>query len=150
MSDPAREFLLKSVVLTAFASFAFIAAAASGAAHAQGSEARSQGWTGKASFYSHGARTASGARFRPRGLTAAHRSLPFGTKLRVTNLANQRSVTVTVNDRGPFIRSRILDLSAGAADALGFRHKGVTTIRMVRLDHGQQQASLQSIDNFER
>ncbi|MBX9740985.1 MAG: septal ring lytic transglycosylase RlpA family protein [Beijerinckiaceae bacterium] len=129
---------------------AFAAAAPSGAAHANGSQAQGAGWTGKASFYSHGARTASGARFQPRGLTAAHRSLPFGTRLQVTNLANNRTVTVTVNDRGPFIRGRILDLSAGAADVLGFRHKGVATIRMVRLDRGQQQASLQSIDKLER
>lgn len=134
---------MKSVLFAAFASFAVTAVAASGAAHAQQSQASGQGWTGKASFYSHGARTASGARFRPQGLTAAHRSLPFGTKLRVTNLANNRSVTVTVNDRGPFVRSRILDLSAGAADALGFRRSGVARIRMVRVDGGQQQASLQ-------
>jgi rare lipoprotein A len=141
---------LKSSVFVAFASIAFAAAAPSGAAHANGSQAQGAGWTGKASFYSHGARTASGARFQPRGLTAAHRSLPFGTRLQVTNLANNRTVTVTVNDRGPFIRGRILDLSAGAADVLGFRHKGVATIRMVRLDRGQQQASLQSIDKLER
>jgi rare lipoprotein A len=67
-------------------------------------------------------------------LTAAHRSLPFGTVLRVTNLANQRSITVTVNDRGPFIRGRILDVSSGAADALGFRGAGVTQVRIEKVD----------------
>ncbi len=98
-----------------------------GAAHAQS-------WTGKASFYSHGTRTASGSRFQPSALTAAHRSLPFGTVLRVTNLANQRSIMVTVNDRGPFVRGRILDVSSGAADALGFRGAGVAQVRIEKLD----------------
>ena len=98
-----------------------------GAAHAQS-------WTGKASFYSHGTRTASGAKFQPGALTAAHRSLPFGTVLRVTNLTNQRSITVTVNDRGPFIRGRILDVSSGAADALGFRGAGVTQVRIETIE----------------
>lgn len=98
-----------------------------GAAHAQS-------WTGKASFYSHGTRTASGAKFQPGALTAAHRSLPFGTVLRVTNLANQRSIHVTVNDRGPFIKGRILDVSSGAADALGFRQSGVTQVKIEKIE----------------
>ena len=87
-------------------------------------------WTGKASYYSGGGRTASGARFNPGGLTAAHRSLPFGTHLRVTNLGNGRSVQVTVNDRGPFIRSRLIDMSRGAADALGFRRAGTARVKI--------------------
>jgi rare lipoprotein A len=66
-------------------------------------------------------------------LTAAHRSLPFGTRLRVTNLANQRSVFVTVNDRGPFTGGRIIDLSAGAADVIGMRNAGVAQVRIERL-----------------
>ncbi len=98
-----------------------------GAAHAES-------WTGKASFYSHGTRTASGSRFQPNALTAAHRSLPFGTVLRVTNLANQRSILVTVNDRGPYLRSRILDVSSGAADALGFRGAGIAQVRIEKVD----------------
>lgn len=81
---------------------------------------------GKASYYGHelaGKRTASGARFNPRGFTAAHRSLPFGTRLKVTHRG--RSVIVTVNDRGPFVRGRVLDISKGAASAIGLVGKGV-------------------------
>jgi rare lipoprotein A len=81
--------------------------------------------SGKASYYGSesGARTASGARYNPMGMTAAHRSLPFGTKLKVTHAG--RSVVVTVNDRGPFIRGRVLDLSKGAAQAIGLTGRGV-------------------------
>ena len=118
-----KRHLFAALVSAAFIAPVFI----DGAAHAES-------WTGKASFYSHGTRTASGAKFQPGALTAAHRSLPFGTVLRVTNLANQRSVTVTVNDRGPFVRGRILDLSSGAADALGFRNAGVTQVKIEKLD----------------
>jgi rare lipoprotein A len=64
-------------------------------------------------------RTATGARYNPNGLTAAHRRLPFGTVVRVTNIANGRSVTVRINDRGPFIRGREFDLSLGACRAIG-------------------------------
>jgi rare lipoprotein A len=78
-----------------------------------------QSWTGKASFYA--ARTHYGC---------AHRYLPFGTRLRVTNLANQRSIMLTVNDRGPFIRGRIIDVSTQAANALGFRSAGIAPIRI--------------------
>jgi rare lipoprotein A len=89
-------------------------------------------WTGKASFYS-GGRTASGERVG--AMTAAHRSLPFGTHLRVTNLNNRRSVVVRVNDRGPFIRGRIVDVSIGAANALGMRHQGVAMVRVDRVSY---------------
>jgi rare lipoprotein A len=64
-------------------------------------------------------KTANGERFNPSGLTTAHRTLPFGTRLRVTNPKNGRSVTVRVNDRGPFVKGRVLDLSQGAARAIG-------------------------------
>ncbi|HLN11232.1 MAG TPA: septal ring lytic transglycosylase RlpA family protein, partial [Xanthobacteraceae bacterium] len=64
------------------------------------------------------------------GLTAAHRTLPFGTRVRVTNMANGRSVIVRINDRGPFIRSRSIDLSHGAAQAVGMTEAGVTQVRM--------------------
>jgi rare lipoprotein A len=66
-----------------------------------------------------GNRTATGARYDPNGLSAAHRTLPFGTKVRITNIANGRSVTVRINDRGPFIRGREYDLSLGACRAIG-------------------------------
>jgi rare lipoprotein A len=74
---------------------------------------------GIASYYASGSRTASGAAFNPDGLTAAHRSLPFGTRVRVTNRANGSSVIVTINDRGPFVGGRVIDLSRGAARAIG-------------------------------
>jgi rare lipoprotein A len=77
--------------------------------------------SGIASVYGHrGGKTASGERVSPGALTAAHRSLPFGTKVRVTNKKNGRSVTVRINDRGPFIRGRVIDLTPAAAQRLGF------------------------------
>jgi rare lipoprotein A len=75
--------------------------------------------------------TANGERFQPLGLTAAHRKLPFGTKLKVTNLKNGKSVLVRVNDRGPFIKGRILDLSLGAAKVIGLNKSGVAKISFV-------------------
>jgi rare lipoprotein A len=82
-------------------------------------------FSGMASFYGNesGSKTASGQRFNQNAMTAAHRSLPFGTKLRVTH--GDRSVVVTINDRGPFIRGRVLDLSTGAARAIGLTSAGV-------------------------
>lgn len=88
---------------------------------------------GVASFYGPGfagKKTANGERFNPGGLTAAHRSLPFGTRLKLTNTANGRSVVVRVNDRGPFVRSRVLDVSQGAAQALGFVASGTARLRI--------------------
>jgi rare lipoprotein A len=82
-------------------------------------------FSGLASFYGNesGRKTASGERFSQNAMTCAHRSLPFGTKLRVTH--DGRSVVVTVNDRGPFVRGRVLDLSTGAARAIGLTSAGV-------------------------
>jgi rare lipoprotein A len=90
-----------------------------------GSQSTGRGFSGKASYYGNesGSRTASGQRFNQNAMTAAHRSLPFGTKLRVTHRG--QSVIVTVNDRGPFIRGRVLDLSKGAARAIGLTGAGV-------------------------
>lgn len=82
----------------------------------------------------HGHQTASGERFDQNDLTAAHRSLPFGTRVLVTNLANGRSVTVRVNDRGPHHRGRSLDLSRAAARRLGIEHRGTARVRMRVLD----------------
>ena len=78
--------------------------------------------SGLASVYSteSGSRTSSGGRLNPGALTAAHRSLPFGAKVRVTNKKNGRSVVVTINDRGPFVRGRVIDVTPAAARALGF------------------------------
>nr|WP_330084644.1 septal ring lytic transglycosylase RlpA family protein [Methylocystis iwaonis] len=86
------------------------------------------GWVGKASYYKLGGRTASGGHVG--AYTAAHRTLPFGSKVRVTNLVNNRSVVVTINDRGPFRGGRVIDVSATAADALGFRSAGVAHVKV--------------------
>ena len=83
-----------------------------------------------ASYYGNesGSQTASGARFVASAMTAAHRTLPFGTKVRVTNKGNGRSVVVTINDRGPFVRGRIIDLSTGAAGVIGMMGAGVAPV----------------------
>ena len=94
-------------------------------------QTQAQTWTGKASFYSGPGKTANGGRVGP--LTAAHRSLPFGTRVKVTNLNNGHSATVTINDRGPFIPGRIIDVSTGAAGVLGMRSAGVAQVRMETL-----------------
>jgi len=88
---------------------------------------------GEASYYGHelaGNRTASGERFNPYGLTAAHRTLPLGTKLKVTNIANGRSVIVRINDRGPFVRSRLIDVSLGAAREINMVRSGKAQVRL--------------------
>ncbi|MCO6058203.1 septal ring lytic transglycosylase RlpA family protein [Pseudomonas sp. MOB-449] len=92
---------------------------------------------GKASYYGsrhHGKRTASGERFDQHALTAAHRTLPFGTRVKVTNLNNDRTVVVRINDRGPHIRGRIIDLSREAAERLGMLRAGVAPVRVESLD----------------
>ena len=89
-------------------------------------------FTGLSSWYGrafNGRRTASGERFNMHKLTAAHKTLPFGTVLEVTNLANDKTVLVTVNDRGPFVKNRVLDLSYGAAKVLGFAGAGTAQVR---------------------
>jgi rare lipoprotein A len=88
---------------------------------------------GQASWYGQefgGRRTASGEEFDPEDLTGAHRTLPLGSRVRVTNLHNGRSVTVTINDRGPYLRRRAIDLSYGAARALGMLHRGIAQVRI--------------------
>ena len=89
--------------------------------------------TGFASFYGsefHGRRTASGERYDEGELSAAHRTLPFGTRVRLTNLKNGRTVVVTITDRGPFRRGRIVDVSKRAARELGFLRAGVARVRL--------------------
>ena len=85
---------------------------------------------GLASFYSEGTRTASGEQFNPNELTAAHPNLPFGTKLRVTDVATGRSVVVRVNDRGPFVPGRVVDVSYSAAAALGIVGRGTAKVKL--------------------
>ncbi len=88
---------------------------------------------GIASFYWQPQRVASGGWFNPNAMTAAHRSLPFGTRVKVTNLSNKRSVVVKINDRGPFIRGRIIDLSRAAAGVVGMRSAGLARVKLTVL-----------------
>ncbi len=89
---------------------------------------------GKASWYSiktnYGTKTASGQRLRNDAPTAAHKTLPMGTKVRVTNLANEKSEIVTINDRGPFIKGRVIDVTIGTAEKLGFVKRGVVPVKV--------------------
>ena len=89
--------------------------------------------TGEASWYGpgfYGNRTASGEVYRPGTMTAAHRTLPFGTKVRVTNLWNGRSAVIRINDRGPFVGHRVIDLGHGAASSLGLTASGIAQVRL--------------------
>jgi rare lipoprotein A len=97
--------------------------------------AASQG--GFASWYGkglQGRRTASGERFDMHAMTAAHRTLPFGAWVRVTAVGTRRSVVVRINDRGPFVKDRVIDLSYAAASALGIAHHGKTKVELVRVE----------------
>src|SRR5262245_13131907 len=79
-----------------------------------------------------GHRTASGEKFNPNAMTAAHRTLPFGTRVRVTNSSNGRSIIVRINDRGPFVKGRAIDLSRGAARAIGMGSAGNVRMEVIR------------------
>ena len=85
---------------------------------------------GIASFYTEGTQTANGEKFNTNELTAAHPTLPFGTKLQVTNVATGRSVTVRINDRGPYVAGRVVDVSYAAADALGMVGGGLAKVKL--------------------
>ena len=85
---------------------------------------------GVASFYTEDEWTASGERFNTHAMTAAHPTLPFGTRLRVTNVTNGRSVVVRINDRGPFVPGRVVDLSGSAAESLGMVERGVAKVKL--------------------
>ena len=97
---------------------------------AAGPAATTDGSVGIASFYKYEAKTANGEQFNPRELTAAHRTLPFGTRLRVTNVATGQSVSVRINDRGPFIAGRVVDVSLSAAEVLGMVDRGITKVKL--------------------
>lgn len=90
----------------------------------------------KTSWYAYGSRTANGDRFNPYGNTVAHKTLPFGTELRLTNPNNGKTVNVIVNDRGPFVRGRDLDVTKGVAIELGFIDKGSVTLNVELLKLG--------------
>lgn len=97
--------------------------------------------TGVASYYGtdfHGKNTSSGEPYNMYAMTAAHRTLPFGTKVRVKNLKNSRTVIVTINDRGPFVKGRIIDLSFGAARAIGMIGPGTTRVRIEVISWGEE------------
>jgi rare lipoprotein A len=117
-----------------------LAACSSGAAQARPAPLASRSAevrTGKASWYGKrfdGRKTASGERFDAGKLTAAHRTLPFGTWVRVTNLANDRTVVVRINDRGPWSKRRVLDLSEAAARKLGMIRAGVARVKFEVVD----------------
>ena len=96
---------------------------------------------GKASWYSMGTKTASGERMNASALAAAHRSLPFGTKVRVENLSNGRSVVVRINDRGPFTGGRVIDLTRGAAEQIGMIRSGVARVKVTVVGGGGKLAS---------
>lgn len=106
--------------------------------------ATAQVQTGKASFYAdkfEGSPTASGEKYRKGKLTGAHKSLPFGTKVRVTNLANNQTVEVVINDRGPYVEGRIIDVSRAAAEKLGFVNQGLAEVKIEVLDAGDGKVS---------
>ena len=101
--------------------------------------AAASGDEGKLAYYGRkfaGRKTASGQRFDPNAMTMAHKTLPFGSRVKVTNLVNQRSVVLRVNDRGPFTPDRIGDVSAGAARKLGMLRAGVVNARLEVLGSG--------------
>src|SRR6187399_9465 len=102
--------------------------------------------TGKASFYAdkfEGSPTASGEKYKHGKLTAAHKSLPFGTKLRVTNIANNQTVEVVVNDRGPYVDGRVIDLSKSAAEKLGFINQGLAEVKIEVIDAGDGKSKME-------
>jgi rare lipoprotein A len=89
--------------------------------------------SGVASYYWQPQALASGGRFNPNAMTAAHKTLPFGTRVRVTDNSTGRSVVVTINDRGPYIKGRIIDLSKAAAGSLGIQSRGIASVSVARI-----------------
>ena len=107
---------------------------------------------GKASYYGkahHGKKTASGKRFNMHAMTAAHRSLPFGTQLKVTSKDTGKSVIVTINDRGPYAGGRILDLSQEAARQLGVIKQGVSVVTLEKINVKQDSVRRSSTERIE-
>lgn len=121
----------KAVFLSSLMAFTMLFFAACAKRHAVKHEHKKE--VGMASWYGpkfQGKRTASGVRYDQRKLTAAHPSLPFGTKVKVTNVANEKSVVVEINDRGPFSRGRVIDLSKAAAKEIGMIGCGVARVEL--------------------
>lgn len=106
--------------------------------------------TGKASWYGkpfHGRKTANGEQYNMFQLTAAHPDLPMGTWVKVTNLRNQKSVVLRINDRGPFIDSRVIDTSYTAAEILGFREQGIVRVRLDVLPESNHEVILAKLSD---
>jgi rare lipoprotein A len=122
--------------LRAFAFSVAVAAVGTAATFTASPAAASQ--CGMASWYSMGSQTASGERMNADALAAAHRSLPFGTRVKVENLDNGRSVVVRINDRGPFVAGRVIDVTRGAAQQLGMIGTGLAEVRVTVLEGGTQ------------
>jgi rare lipoprotein A len=112
---------IKTILLGAVAASFFTAAGAEAAE------------CGRASWYALHSRTANGERMNPSAMTAAHKTLPFGTKIRVVNKSNGKSVVVRINDRGPFIRGRVVDLSKAAARSIGMIKTGHASVCYARI-----------------
>ena len=106
------------------------AATSEGAAQTKSPAVHGKATYGIPRYYWQATRTANGERFNPRDMTAAHRTLPFGTRVRVTSLDTGRAVTVRINDRGPYIRGRNVDLSRAAAQSIGMIDRGVTKVKL--------------------
>jgi rare lipoprotein A len=115
-----RARLAMTVAAVMLAIGCLSSAATAGGAHS---------FSGRASYYAYQGKVASGGQFNPSGLTAAHRTLPFGTRVRITDPKTGRNVVVTINDRGPFGRGRVIDVSLGAARALGMLGRGVIFVQ---------------------
>ena len=131
MSHPGKDAGRRSLVLLLLLCLGACFSSGGGDTWADTQVAHSQ--VGLASWYGkpfHGRTTASGERYDMNAMTAAHRTLAFGTRVRVVNLKNGKSVVVRINDRGPFVKGRIVDLSRRAADQLAFRQDGVTKVRV--------------------
>lgn len=119
------------------ASCALLMALMAGCSSTPTSSASGHSDTGQASYYGnefHGRKTANGERFDQGKLTAAHRSLPFGTRVKVTNTQNGKTVVVRVNDRGPFVKGRIIDLSSSAFKNIASLNAGVVPVRIQVID----------------
>ncbi len=114
--------------------FTIAGVASTAAASFQPSEAGVGSQCGRASWYSMGSRTASGERMSSGAMAAAHRTLPFGTHVKVQNLGNGRAVVVRINDRGPFVRGRVIDVTKAAASQLGFIGNGVARVKLTVVD----------------
>jgi rare lipoprotein A len=109
--------------------------------------------TGKASFYAdkfEGVYTASGEKYKHNKLTGAHKTLPFGTKVRVTNLENNQSVEVVINDRGPYVEGRVIDVSKEAAEQLGFINKGLADVKLEVIDPGDGKSKEQPMRTIDQ